>query len=65
MLPRIKNQQDLRNSDLEVYCTNIHPELEKKTMKLFQKSVIFKASGGFLKFEYLLNISAITQQIYL
>ena len=37
MLPRIKNQQDLRNSDLEVYCTNIHPELEKKNYEALPK----------------------------
>ena len=51
----LKNQQDLRNSDLEVCCTNVQPKLKKLWSS---KSVIFKASGDILKFiQYWLNIS--------
>ena len=56
-----KDRQDLRNSDLEVYCTNIQPKLKK-----LRSSTKNQASGGFLKFtQYWPNISALTQQIYL
>jgi hypothetical protein len=59
-----KNQKDLRNSDLEVYCANIQPTL--KILRSSTKNQSFlMASGGFLKFtQYWLNISALTQQIY-
>ena len=60
-----KNQQDLRNSDLEVYCANIQPKLKKLRSSTKNQSFLM-ASGGFLKFtQYWLNISALTQQMYL
>ena len=64
MLPRVmgvkKNQEDLRNLDLEVYCANIQPKCSTTNQSFLM------ASGGFLKFiQYWLNISALTQQIYL
>ena len=60
-----KNWQDLRNSDLEVYCANIQPKLKKLRSSTKNQSFLM-ASGGFLKFtQYWLNISALTQQIYL
>jgi hypothetical protein len=60
-----KNRQDLRNSDLEVYCATIQPKLKK--LRSFTKNESFlMPSGGILKFtQYWLNISALTQQIYL
>ena len=60
-----KNQQNLRNLDLEVYCANIQLNLTKLWSST-KNQLLLMASGGFLKFlQYLLNISAITQQIYL
>ena len=60
-----KNQQDLRNSDLEVYCANIQPKLKKLRSSTKNQSFLM-ASGGFFKFtQYWLNTSALTQQIYL
>ena len=60
-----KNRQDLRNSDLEVYCANIQPKLKKLRSSTKNQSFLM-ASGGFLKFtQYWLNISALTQQIHL
>ena len=45
-----KNQQDLRNLDLEAYCTNIQPKLKK--LWSFTKNQSFAmASGGFLEKE--------------
>ena len=60
-----KNWQDLRNSDLEVCCANIQPKL-KNLRSSSKNQSFFMVSGGFLKFiQYWLNISALTQQIYL
>jgi hypothetical protein len=60
-----KNRQDLRNSDLEVCCANIQPKLKNLRSSTKNQS-FFMVSGGFLKFiQYWLNISALTQQIYL
>ena len=59
-----KNQESLRNLDLEVYCANIQPKLAKLWSSTKNQSFLM-ASGGFLKFfQYWLNISVITQQIY-
>ena len=43
-----KNWQDLRNSDLEVYCANIQPKLKKLRSSTKNQSFLM-ASGGFLK----------------
>jgi hypothetical protein len=60
-----KKQQDFRNSDLEVYCATFKPKLKKLRSSTKNQSFLM-ASGGFLKFtQYWLNISALTQQIYL
>ena len=60
-----KNRQDLRNSDLEVCCANIQPKLKNLRSSTKNQS-FFMVSGGFLKFiQYWLNISVLTQQIYL
>ena len=60
-----KNRQDLRNSDLEVCFANIQPKLKNLRSSTKNQS-FFTVSGGFLKFiQYWLNISALTQQIYL
>ena len=60
-----KNQQDLRNSDVEVCCANIQPKLKNLRSSTKNQS-FFMVSRGFLKFiPYWLNISALTQQIYL
>ena len=60
-----KNRQNLRNLDLEVYCANIQPNLTKLWISTKNQSLLM-SSGGFLKFlQYWLNISGITQQIYL
>ena len=55
-----KNRQNLRNSDLEVCCTNIQPRL--KNLRSFTKNHSFFIDfGGFLKVsKYWLNISALT-----
>ena len=56
----VKNRQDLRNLDSEVYYANIQPKLKKLWSSTKIQST-FKASGGFLKFiQYWLNISALT-----
>ena len=53
-----KNWQDLRNSDLEVYCANIQPKLKKLRSSTKNQSFLM-VSGGFLKFtQYWLYISA-------
>ena len=60
-----KNRQNLSNLNLEVYCANIQPNLTKLWSSTKNQSLLM-ASGGFLKFlQYWVNISAITQQIYL
>ena len=60
-----KNWKNLTNLDLEVYCANIQLNLTKLWSSTKNQSLLM-ASGGFLKFlQYWLNISAITQQIYL
>ena len=60
-----KNHQNLKNLDLEVYCSNIQLNLTKLWSSTKNQSPLM-ASGGLLKFlQYWLNISAITQQIYL
>ena len=60
-----KNQQNLSNLDLEVYCANIQPNSTKLWSSTKNQS-LFMAFGGFLKFlQYWQNISAITHQIYL
>ena len=60
-----KNWQNLSNLNLEVYCANIQLNLTKLWSST-KNLLLLMASGGFLKFfQYLLNISAITQQIYL
>ena len=45
----LKNQQDLRNLDLEVYCANTQPKLKKLWSSTKMQS-FFKAFGAFLKF---------------
>ena len=60
-----KKWPNLTNLDLEVYCANIQLNLTKLWSSPKNQSLLL-ASGGFLKFlQYWLNISAITQQIYL
>ena len=60
-----KNQQDQRNTDLEVCCANMQPKLKNLRISTKNQS-LFMVSGGFLKFiQYWLNISALTQQNYL
>ena len=60
-----KNWQDLKNLDMEVYCTNIQPKLKKPRSSTKNQSFLM-ASEGFLKFtQYSLNISTLTRQIYL
>ena len=60
-----KNRQDLRNLDLEVCCATTQPKLKNLRSSTKNQS-FFMVSGGFLKFiQYWLNISALTQQIYL
>ena len=44
-----KNQQNLKNTYLEVYCVNIQPKLKKKTTKFYQKSIIFNSFLRFLE----------------
>jgi hypothetical protein len=43
-----KNQHDLRNSDLEVYCANIQPQL-KNLLSSTKNQSFFMASGGFIE----------------
>ena len=59
-----KKWPNLTNLDLEVYCANIQLNLTKLWNSTKNQSLLM-ASRGFLKFfQYWLNISAITQQIY-
>jgi hypothetical protein len=45
------NQQDLRNSDLEVYCANIQPKLKKlRSSKEHQSFLISTIFDGFWRF---------------
>ena len=59
-----KNRQDLRNSDLEVYCANIQPKLKKLRSSTKNQSFLMASGGYFMFTQYWLNISALTQQIY-
>ena len=60
-----KIQKNILQINLLSYCANIHPILKKLRSSTKNQSFLM-ASGGFLNFtQYWLNISALTQQIYL
>ena len=55
-----KNRQDLRNSDLEVFCINIQPKLKNLKNSNKNQSFFMVSRGSFKFIQYWLNIRALT-----